>query len=148
MRPKQSKSKLAFIISKYIGQPFEQIGCMPLVAGIYTDLGMAFPREHEDLTLEKDMETFQKDPAGTVARMEELFSGLGEPANPDCLKVRDLLVVAHPDGVRFPAVYIGGDAAIASFLKGGVTVFGLNSHNKVVMARRLASEKAASRRHS
>jgi hypothetical protein len=138
MRPKQSKNKLAIIISKYIGQPFEKIGCMPLVASIYTDLGVVFPREYEDLTLENYMTSFEADPAGTVVRMEKLFSCLGDPVDPDHLQVKDLLVVEHPDGVRFPGVYIGGEAAIASFINGGVTVFGLNSQNRVVMARRLA----------
>jgi hypothetical protein len=131
------KRKLALIIAKYIGRPFEQMGCMPLVANIYTDMGVPFPRQFEDLTLENYMASFEADPAGTVARMEKLFSCLGDQVDPDRLQVKGLLVVAHPDGVRFPSVYIGGDAAIASFLNGGVTVFGLNFHNRVVMARRL-----------
>jgi hypothetical protein len=135
MRP---NTKLANVIAKYLGRPFDQMGCMPLVANIYTDLGVVFPREYEDLTLENYMASFEADPAGTVARMEKFFSYLGKQADPDHLQVKDLLVVAHPDGVRFPAVYIGNDAAIASFLKDGVTVFGLNSYNRVVMARRMS----------
>lgn len=131
------KIKFADIIARYLGQPFEKIGCIPLVAKIYTDMGVDFPNSYGELTLENYLAAFEVDPSGTVAQMEELFSGLGDPVDPDHLKVKDLLVVEHPGGVRFPAVYIGGEAAIASFLKGGVTVFGLNSKNQVVMARRI-----------
>lgn len=127
----------ATLIGSFTNKPFSECSCMGLIKTLYDELNIPFPEEFKGLTVENYMDLFRKDSEQALSIMTELFSQLGKPVPLDRLKLKDLIIVQQKDGVRFPAVYVGKDKAVASFLRKGVQVFPLNVLNKPILARRL-----------
>ena len=121
---------------KYIGAPFEEYNCLQFVHDFYTDAGIEVPDKYKGYSLETYMEDWEKDPEGMIKVMMELFKTIGEEADVKSLKKGDLVVVQYKT-VKFPALYIGGQKALAASIKDGVQTYILGDVFVPVMARRL-----------
>lgn len=128
---------LSRLTADYVDRPFGEHSCMGLLHSMYTALGADVPDQWEDLTLSNYMAAFKKDPRGTQIRMIKLMRSLGKRSSVQFPNLFDLLVVVQKGPGFFPAMYVGRGQAIASFLKTGVTVFGLDKHNRPIVARRI-----------
>jgi len=127
---------LAAITSKYVGQPFSKYNCLGILHAIYADLGVDLPIEYGGYTLDNYYQFFQADPQTAQALMAEMIQTLGQEVSINQKRLGDLLIISQ-DGDYFPAMYMGGSTAIASFYKDGVMVFPLNRHMQPVIARRI-----------
>jgi len=121
---------------KYIGAPFEEYNCLQFVHDFYTDAGIEVPDKYKGYSLETYMEDWEKDPEGMIKVMMELFKTIGEEADVKSLKKGDLVVVQYKT-VKFPALYIGSQKALAASIKDGVQTYILGDVFVPVMARRL-----------
>ncbi len=134
--------RLAQITGKYIGRSFSECNCLGLIHDMYENFGIEFPTDyghlHAGTNIGNYMDLFEADPKEAIRLMLELFKTLGQPIKTNRYKIGDLLAVRQPDGVVYPAVYVGFDQAISSFLETGVAVFRLDPANRVILARRFS----------
>ena len=130
--------KLATITQKYVGKPFEEMGCAQFVYNFYTDLGVKLPTSVDGLTLDNYMEHFAKNKRKVHGILTKLVTSNGVNSSFELPKIGDLLLVFQPRvKVMFPAVYVGKSSAITSFTETGVTVFKLNELYKTIIARKV-----------
>ncbi len=130
--------KLSTITQKYVGKPFEEMGCAQFVYNFYKDLGVTLPTSVDDLNLDNYMEHFAVNKRKVHGSLTKLIKSIGTKSSVEFPKIGDLLIVFQPRvKIMFPAVYVGKSSAITSFTETGVTVFKLSELNKVVIARKV-----------
>jgi len=121
---------------KYIGASFEDYNCLQFVHSFFTDAGIDVPDKYKEYSLETYMEDWEKDPEGMIKVMIELFETIGEEVDVKSLKKGDLIVVQYKT-VKFPALYIGANKALAASREDGVQTYILGDVFVPIMARRL-----------
>lgn len=127
---------LATIVKKYINLPFSDIGCLELAVAVLNDLGKTMPAEIDGIGLGNYRQLVMKNIRHAHMVMLRAFRKIGQPSNAKYPKIADLIVVLQKKTHgMFPAVYVGGGMAIASFRRKGVCVFKLDAYNMAVMAR-------------
>ena len=124
---------------KYIGTPFGEYNCLQFLHSFFTDAGIDVPDSFKKWNLETYMEDWEKDPEGMIQVMMELFKTIGEEADVKSLKKGDLIVVQYKT-VKFPALYIGANKALAASREDGVQTYILGDVFVPVMARRLVCQ--------
>ncbi len=130
--------KLSTITQKYVGKPFEEMGCAQFVYNFYKDLGIQLPTDFEGLNLRNYMAAFTKNKRRVHGILVRLVKSIGTKSSVEFPKIGDLLIVFQPRvKVMFPAVYVGKSSAMTSFTETGVTVFKLSELNKAIVARRI-----------
>jgi len=125
---------------KYIGASFEDYNCLQFVHDFYVDAGIEVPNSFKKWNLDTYMAYWEKDPENAIKDMIELFETIGEPADVEHLKKGDLIVVQYKS-VKFPALYIGANKALAASQKDGVQTYTLGDVFVPVMARRLICQQ-------
>jgi len=136
--------KFAEITARYVDRPFERYTCMGFLYSFYRELNVAVPNIFEDLTLDNYMDHYRKNPRETQIRMLKLIRSLGRPSKATLPHLGDLMVIAQnttkktviPPGF-FPAVYVGKEQCLTSFLRTGVTTFKLDKNHRAIVARRM-----------
>ena len=134
--------RFAEITAKYIGKPFSEMTCMGFLHSIYQDMGVRVPDRFEDLTLDNYMQKFENNPREIQIRMIKVIRSLGTKSIATLPHLGDLLVIAQkkPNINRpglFPAIYIGKQLAMASFVQMGVHPFKLDRNHRPIVARRM-----------
>lgn len=129
---------LAKITARYVGRPFAEYGCLELVVSVLRDLGKDMPKEIDGITLANYRALVDANISHAQGVMLNAFRKIGKPASTRYPYIGDLLVVSqrHRNG-SFPAVALGNNLAIASFIRKGVCVFELDNNNLPIMARRI-----------
>ena len=136
--------RFAAITAKFVDRPFKRYTCMGFLYSFYRELNVAVPNTFEDLTLDNYMDHYRKNPREIQIRMLKLIRSLGSPSKATLPHLGDLMVVAQnttkktviPPGF-FPAVYIGKEQCLTSFLRTGVTTFKLDKNHRAIVARRM-----------
>jgi len=128
---------LAGITARYIDRPFSDFGCIELVARLLDDIGTPLPAEVNGIDQVNYHLLVDLDIKAAQNTMLEIFSNIGCKGDSRYPSIGNLLVIEQPGDVYFPAVYVGGGQAIASFVKKGVCVFNIDNHNRVCLCRRL-----------
>lgn len=122
------------------GKSFSEVNCLQLVKLFMDEAGVDFPTDYsyirEGINLDNYLEYFDRDKKGAIEDMITLFKTLGKPVELNRLKKFDILVLSQ-EGAKYPAVYIGRNLAMASFIETGVAVFNLGLLCKPILARRL-----------
>lgn len=130
--------RLSTITQKYIGKPFEEMGCALFVYDFYQDLGVQLPTSIDGLNLGNYMEEFVKNKRHVQGILTKLVKSIGVKSSTEFPKIGDLLLVYQSRvKVMFPAVYVGRSSAITSFTETGVAIFKLNELNRAIMARKV-----------
>ena len=129
---------LADITGRWIGSDYQDHGCLKFCYLFLQDLGRHPPKRVGDWGVDNYTELVAADIRGAQRVMLKSFIKIGRRASARYPALGDLLVVNQKNAVMFPAVYVGGGKAIASFIKKGVMVFRLDGANRVVLARRVA----------
>ena len=128
---------LADITAKYIGRPFTDYGCAEFVYQFLDDLGLDPPRGADGLTVDNYKAMVDEDIKAAQRKMLKSFRLIGRKSNNQYPHIGDLLIIEQDNDVFFPAVYVGAGQAIASFIRQGISVFRIDSKNRVILARSL-----------
>lgn len=128
---------LAAVTAGYIDRPYSEYGCVDLVWHVLQDLGTPMPPAVDGWSLANYRELVARDIRAAQNVMVDVFNKIGRPGNPCFPAIGNLVVIEQPGGVRFPAVYVGSETALASFIRKGVKVFKIDDNQKVILARRL-----------
>ena len=129
--------KMSEITTKYIGLPFSECGCIDFVYRFLRDCGADIPKSFESVSVDTYMELVHKNKKLAEATMVRAFKTIGTKIPVNNSKTGDLLIIMQPNKTMYPAIYIGGGDAMASFIRIGVSVFGLSEKDKPIMARRV-----------
>ena len=136
---------LAGVSAKYIGKPYEQYGCLELVYHLLKDLQLPVPDTIGSWSVDNYRGLVDADIKKAQRIMIRAFKKIGQRGSTQYPTVGNLLVVFQKPDIFFPAVYTGNGQAMASFIKKGIVVFGLDELNRVVMTRSLDPEPVEGR---
>lgn len=151
MRRSISKASLAVVLSKYVGQPFKAggngeadggWGCLNLCLAVLQELGKAdkIPLAFGNITLENYFQVFPTCEGNTDEVKSTLLAFLntiGTPVEIHNLQVGDALMIKIGRGA-FPAIYVGAQNVISSFVDRGVSLAKIDFSN-VLIARRFSN---------
>ena len=129
---------LSQVTAKYIGQPYRAYGCLEFCYRFLVDLGFDPPQMVGDWSMDNYGELVAADIRRAQAVMLRSFWQIGTPADTRYPRIGNVLAVLQTGPALFPAVYVGGGNAIASFIRRGVAVFPLGPENRAVIARRIS----------
>jgi len=133
--------KLATVTSSYLGRP--DMGCLDLCVALLTDLGFEMPDAVDGLGVANYRELAHRSMRLAESRLLSRMWRVGRPGSARYPHLGDFIAVFLPaSGGVFPAVALGGGQAIASFIRTGVSVFRLDTANRVLLCRRLGRKGA------
>jgi hypothetical protein len=100
--------------------------------------GYVGPTEAGYISVDTYESEWWENPVRVEQNMVRAIIGITEKSSTRFPKIYDLLVVQQKADRRilFPAVYVGGGKAMASFARNGVQPFRLDAKNRCILARR------------
>jgi len=129
-------------IGEYLGKPFRRGGrgpedydCYGFVHSFGRGMGWEIPEAQGDYTIDTWQDLYDRDPVAAEEIMIAALTGAGDPVESARIVAGDILVLRHPSGGRYPAVYAGGGLVAASFLGAGVRTIRFDRRD-IVLARR------------
>lgn len=112
------------------------IGCLDLIHDILRKSGKKVPDEWRGLTIENYGEWVKENPDKVNDMLIDLVKEVGREM-PIAAKLGGDVLIIEQEGNLFPAIYIGNEHAVASFVKLGVSCFRIDEKQKVVSAWRI-----------
>ena len=111
------------------------IGCLDLVHDVLRKMGKTVPDEWRGLSIENYGTWAKENPEKVNDMLHDLAKEVGREI-PLAAKLGGDGLIMEQEGRFFPAIYIGNNHAITSFLKHGVSCFRIDELNRAVSAWR------------
>jgi len=138
------KTIFAGRMKKYVGKPFVKGGhgpdgydCVGFLYAYLSETDHPLPEEFEGWTLETYPDLYTEDLPKAEEVLLRLFDAVGAGVEPNRAIAGDVVIVRHPKGGLFPAVYIGNNTIISAFIKTGVAAEAIEGPAAIVKARRV-----------
>lgn len=133
------KINLAELTAKYVGKPFSEYSCWELTRQFYSDLGIDFPKEFEEYTIENYFEKLHQNEQKGFNAFLRFMDTIGEPCID--LKMYDMVAIQDINKNIYVGIYLHTNLVLVSNIHMGVRVSHLGEYNTVVKSRRLLCPK-------
>ena len=135
----------AEIIGKFLGKNFKLGGvsdtgydCLGITGRICQLRGLDFPEKFKEWDIDSYAKLYRDDPNSAMDIAFDFFNSFAKKVDINRIVAGDILIMEQPkEKIRFLAVYTGNRHAITSFMRTGVSIFGINEANICIHAWRI-----------